>query len=84
MKFWAKRNGGYTIIKSIPPFRFLEFFSNSNWKFYNLQLEGIGFFDYYTNRTQHGKFILKTKNSTLVSQAGLIPNSAGYEMVGLT
>lgn len=36
LKFWAKRNGGYRKVKEIPPFHFLEFFSNSNWKYYNL------------------------------------------------
>lgn len=30
-----------------------------------------------------GKFILKTKNSQVVKNAGLIPNSAGYELINL-
>jgi hypothetical protein len=30
-----------------------------------------------------GKFLLKTKNTKLVENAGLIPNSVGYEMINL-
>lgn len=63
LKFWAKRNGGYNNVKSIPPFYFLEFFSNSNWKYYNLQIDGGDFLNFYTGRAQDGKFVLKTKNS---------------------
>jgi hypothetical protein len=37
LKFWAKRSGGYHNVKSAPAFNFLECFSNSNWKYYNLQ-----------------------------------------------
>ena len=37
LKFWAKKNRGYRNVKSIPPFRFIEFFTNSNWKYFNLQ-----------------------------------------------
>lgn len=40
LKFWAKRNQGYQNIPNIPPFAFLEHFSNSNWKCFNLQREG--------------------------------------------
>jgi hypothetical protein len=37
LKFWAKKNRGYYNVKLIPPFRFIEFFTNSNWKYFNLQ-----------------------------------------------
>lgn len=83
LKFWAKRNGGYNRIMSIPPFYFLEFFSNSNWKYYNLSHDGFDFLTFYTGRIKDGKFVLKTKNTQAVQQAGLIPNSAGYELINL-
>lgn len=83
LKFWAKRNGGYNQVKSIPPFRFIEFFSNSNWKYYNLAYEGYGFFNFYTGKASLGTFILKTKDNEIVRQSGLVPNSAGYQMIEL-
>jgi len=83
LKFWAKRNYGYRNIQQLPPFRFIEFFSNSNWKYYNLGVEGWNFLSFYTGRTQYGKFILKTKDTQAVYDSGLIPNSAGYELINL-
>jgi hypothetical protein len=43
-----------------------------------LNKEGLKFLDFYTGRIPNGKFVLKTKNTNQVYQAGLIPNSAGY------
>jgi hypothetical protein len=37
LKFWAKRSGGYHNVKNAPAYNFLECFSNSNWKYFNLQ-----------------------------------------------
>lgn len=44
LKFWAKKNGSYEKVKKIPPFQFIEFFTNSNWKYFNLNKEGSEFF----------------------------------------
>lgn len=82
LKFWAKKVGGYKAVKESTAFRFLECFTNSNWKYYNLEREGLEFLNYYTpEKIDYGKFILKTKNNGLVYEAGLIPDSAGYELV---
>lgn len=37
LKFWAKKNQSYTKVKNMPPFEFIEFFTNSNWKYFNLE-----------------------------------------------
>jgi hypothetical protein len=37
LKFWAKRNGGYARVRNTHPFSFIESFTNSNWKYFNLQ-----------------------------------------------
>ena len=63
LKFWAKKNRGYNKVKEIPPFQFIQFFTNSNWKYYNLQREGQYFLEYYTGKIPNGKFVLKTKNT---------------------
>lgn len=83
LKFWAKKNQSYLKIKEIPPFQFIEFFTNSNWKYFNLNNEGIPFLAKYTGKTPYGKFVLKTKNTQKVFESGLIPNSAGYELIDL-
>lgn len=36
LKFWAKRNGGYRNVRNLPPFSFIESFTNSNWKYFNI------------------------------------------------
>lgn len=36
LKFWAKRNGGYSKVRNLPPFSFIESFTNSNWKYFNI------------------------------------------------
>lgn len=83
LKFWAKKNRSYYKIKQIPPFQFIEFFTNSNWKYFNLNKEGLEFLNFYTGRIPNGKFVLKTKNTDQVYKSGLIPNSAGYELLDL-
>lgn len=80
LKVWAKQNGSYFRIKMARPFSFLECFSNSNWKFYNIAKEGLEFLNTYTGKVEIGKFVLKTKNNSSVSDSGLIPNCAGYEI----
>ena len=68
----------------MPPFQFIEFFTNSNWKYFNLSREGLLFLDRYTGKQQLGKFVVKTKNSNEVFRSGLIPNSAGYEIIDIS
>ena len=41
------------------------------------------FLNFYTGRIPNGKFVLKTKNTDQVYKSGLIPNSAGYELLDL-
>jgi hypothetical protein len=83
LKFWAKKNRSYSLIKKIPPFRFIEFFTNSNWKYFNLQKEGPKFLKENCGKTNIGRFVIKTKNTKEVESSGLIPNSAGYEILDM-
>jgi hypothetical protein len=83
LKVWAKRLGGYKNLFNAKPFEFTESFSNSNWKYYNLSKEGLKFLTYYEPRHTNGKIILKTKNASEVTSAGLIKNQASYELVRL-
>ena len=79
LKFWAKKIGGYKKVMGARPFTFIEAFSNANWKYFNLEKEGINFLNFYTaEKFSFGKFILKTKDNGFVLDAGLNPNSAGY------
>lgn len=71
------------VVKKNPPFKFIEFFTNSNWKYFNLQREGMWFLDIYSQKIKDGFFVLKTKNSSQVSSLGLTPNSAGYSIVDI-
>ena len=81
LKFWAKQKGSYSALKEVAPFEFIECFSNCNWKYFNLSRENLNFLDLYTTRYQNGKFVLKTKNASAVHSSGLIPGSAGYEII---
>ena len=82
LKFWAKKIGGYKKVIGARPFSFIEAFSNSNWKYFNLEKEGINFLNFYTaDKFSFGKFILKTKDNGFVLDAGLNANSAGYELI---
>lgn len=83
IKAWAKKLQGYSNIKNSQPFVFVESFSNSNWKFYNLSREGKKFLHFYADRYQHGRIFLKTKNSKEVKDSGLIPNECAYELMGI-
>jgi len=97
LKFWAKRNfvlardnnydltiyGGYAGVLNSAPFDFVNCFSNSNWKFINLTYDFDKFVRGNAYRVHKGHFILKTKNSNFVSESGLIPNEACYELVNL-
>ena len=84
LKFWAKKNGGYQKVKEMPPFQFIEFFTNSNWKYFNLPRESYEFLEKYTDKQHLGKFVLKTKDCDEVYRSGLIPNSAGYEIINIS
>jgi len=67
LKFWAKKLGGYSEVKRRRPFEFIESFTNSNWKYFNLSKENKrSFLLYYKDKVKSGKFVLKTKNSNQV------------------
>lgn len=92
LKFWAKRNfvlckdygydiatkGGYMGVKNSAAFEFVNYFSNSNWKFINLKIDGEKFLRNNVNKVHLGHFVLKTKTANQVSDAGLIPGEACY------
>lgn len=97
LKFWAKRNyviakdnnydqsiyGGYAGVLNSATFEFVNCFSNSNWKFINFAYDFDKFVKGNAYKVHKGHFILKTKNSSFVSESGLIPNEACYELVNL-
>ena len=63
LKVWAKISKGYYNVKNGKPFEFIEAFTNSNWKYFNLAREGSAFLNRYHDKIHHGKFVLKTKFS---------------------
>ena len=83
LKFWAKQKGSFSALKHVAPFEFIECFTNCNWKYFNLFRENLNFLELYKNKYHNGKFILKTKSSGAVHSSGLIPDSAGYEIIHL-
>ena len=80
LKFWAKRNyvlakdynydfgtrAGYVGVKNSAPFDFVNCFTNSNWKFVNLNSDYKSFLRNNVNKVHKAHFILKSKNSTHV------------------
>lgn len=84
LKMWAKKKGGYRNLKEHShPFEFIEYFSNSNWKYFNIAKDGINFLNAYSDKHNWGKFVLKTKDSSSVEASGLMKNKAGYEVVNI-
>jgi hypothetical protein len=65
IKAWAKVRGGYHVIRQARPFEFIETFSQSTWKYFNLSIEAKKFLHHYyeSNKFKNGKIILKTKRS---------------------
>ena len=45
LKHWAKISGGYDKVKNGKPFEFIEAYTNSNWKYENLTIEGERFLE---------------------------------------
>lgn len=66
------------------PFDFIESFSNSTWKYYNLNKSPEIFLERYSDfrKTKNGRIILKSKDQESVVEHGFVPNSAGYQLVG--
>ena len=97
LKFWAKRNyvlakdykydmatyGGYAGVKKSAPMEFINTFTNGNWKFVNLNVDGKKFLANNVGSVHKAHFILKSKDSSHVKASGLIPNEASYELVNL-
>jgi hypothetical protein len=96
MKFWAKRlfviardnklstfRGGYRGVKDAATFEFVNTFSNSNWKFYNLSKDWENFLRKNVNKANYGNFVLKTKNAGFVKDSGLIPDEAAYQILSI-
>jgi hypothetical protein len=97
LKFWAKRNyvlakdykydmascGGYAGVRRSAPMEFINTFTNGNWKFVNLNVDGKKFLANNVDSVHKAHFILKSKNSNHVKDSGLIPNEACYELVNL-
>ena len=65
MKAWAKIKGGYDKAFQCRPFEFIETFSYSTWKYFNLAKQASKFLSRYyeSGKFKHGKIVLKTKNS---------------------
>ena len=72
LKHWAKVSGGYDKVKNGKPFEFIESYTNSNWKYFNLSIEGIKFLQTYNGKVHLGKFVCKTKFSNEVRDSGLV------------
>lgn len=80
LKAWAKIVGGYNQVMEARPFEFVETFSYSTWKYFNLAKESKKFLQYYyeSSKFKNGKIILKTKKDEVVVRSGLTANSSSY------
>ena len=83
MKAWAKRRGGYDKVERAKPAEFMQTFSNSCWKYFNLtHQDGKEFLKRYNpSKLRKAKVVLKTKDNAEVKDMGLLPNSCSYELV---
>lgn len=67
LKVWACLNGGYgSILKTYKPFHFLEYFTSSNWRYYNLQREGFRWVNKFKDTLDICYIVLQTKNTPQV------------------
>lgn len=64
LKAYAKHLGGYNKVLCVHPFDFIDKFTDTNWKYFNLQRDGQDFLNVYHNKNDLGKFIAITKNKS--------------------
>lgn len=85
IKAWAKVNGGYHVIRRSRPFEFIETFSQSTWKYFNLAKEAKKFLHHYyeSNKFKNGKILLKTKRDEKSTKYGLTADASSYELIAI-
>jgi hypothetical protein len=64
VKAWAKKLSGYHKVLASKPFEFIEAFSHSTWKYFNLTKTEKSFLDKYLkfSMRKEAKILLKTKD----------------------
>ena len=76
---WAKINKGYSKLKDLSPFVFLEHFGEASWKRINLIHDGKYFINFYKNKiNENSKILLKSKESQINIDSGLASGKIAY------
>jgi hypothetical protein len=81
-KVWAKLMGGYHNLKYTRPFDFIECFTPSSWRYFNIALEGRSFLSNYSQKIgKTCRILLKTKQEQEVKRCGLVSGRIIYELI---